>query len=68
MFGKEGLIGVTFLEQESVQGERDREIGARAHGQVDLRLPCQRRRARIDDDQPCPGLLRFAQVRDEVNA
>ena len=39
------------LEQVLVQRQRDRQVGARPRREVQVGLPRERRRARIDDDE-----------------
>jgi hypothetical protein len=65
--GQEGLIGVPALEQVPVQRERHREVGPRPHGQVEIRLPRQRGRPGVDDDQARARLPGFTEVWDEVD-
>ena len=55
-------------EEEPVDRERDGDVGARLHGQVHVGRSCERRRPRIDHDERRAALLRFAHVRDQVDA
>ena len=48
---EERRVGVSFLEHHAVQRERDRQIGAGPHGEVQVGLLRERRRARIDHDE-----------------
>ena len=48
--------------------ERDRDVGARSGRDVEIGLTRERRRTRIDDDEPGALLLRLPDVRHEVNA
>ena len=43
VLGEERLVGVAFLEQEAVQRERDRQIGAGTHREVQVGLRRERR-------------------------
>ena len=56
---EEALVGEPFFEEEAMQRERDRQIGAGTRRQVQVRLPRERRRPRIDHDQRGAGLLRL---------
>ncbi len=48
--------------------ERDGDVGARSGRDVEIGLTRERRRTRIDDDEPGALLLRLPDVRHEVNA
>ena len=50
-----------------MDSQRDREIGARLDGEMNVRLPGERRGARVDDDQGGAAALGLADVRHEVD-
>ena len=51
-----------------MERQRQRQVRSRTRREVDVGMPGERRRPRIDDDQARAGALRFANVRDEMNA
>ena len=56
------LVGMPFLEQHAVQGERDRQVGSRPDRQMQVGLLGEARASRIDDDERAPARLRLAQI------
>ena len=68
MRGEERGIREPVLEEVAMKRERNRQVGARAHRQMHVRLPGQRRRPRIDDDEARAVALSLAHVRHQMNA
>ena len=57
-----------FLEEVAMDRQRDRQIGARTHGQVNVSLFCERRRPRVDDYQSGAAAFRLADIGQKMNA
>ena len=68
VIAEERLVGQTALEQVAVQGERDRQVGARPQRQVQVGLLGERRPPWVDDDERGALALRLADVRHQVDA
>ena len=62
------LVGVAFFEQHAMQRQRDDDVSARAHGQIEIGVARDGRHPRIDDDDPGAVLLRGFQERHRVDA
>ena len=58
---------MTLLEQEPMDGQGHRHVRAGPDRQVQVRLPCKRRGARINHDQLRALPLCLANVRHQVN-
>ena len=62
------LVCVARREQMPMQRERQCDIGAWTDRKMHIGRPSEHRGARIDDDKLRPVLLRFADVRHQMNA
>ena len=66
--GEEGLVGPPVLEQPTNGRKRERQVAARAHREVQVRLLGERRRPRVDDHEAGAAALRVLHDRHEVDA
>ena len=67
VLAQERLVRVAVLEEIPMDRERDDNVGAGLDREVHVGAARERRGAGIDDDELGAALLRFAQVRDDVN-
>ena len=65
---QECLVGQSAREQVTVKRQRDGDVGAGPHGEMNVGRAGERGRPRVDHDQLGAALLRLAHVRDEMNA
>jgi hypothetical protein len=64
---EERFIGAApFSKRSRTSASAHGQVGARTHGQVQIRNARQWCAARIDHDEPRAGLLRALDVRDQV--
>ena len=68
VLGEKPRVGESFLEQVTMDRQRDGHIGAGPGRQVEIGLPRERCRTRVDDDEPRARFLRLAHVRHEMDA
>ena len=55
--GEKRLVGVAFFEQHAMECQRDDDVSARAHRQIEIGVACHGGDARIDDDESGAVLL-----------